>query len=132
MTLADRIIVMNNAVVEQIGTPREIYNHPATPFVANFIGTMNFYQNGEETYAIRPENVEITNRQGIYDFTARVQALEFKGPMTRIYSTLPDRSEIYIDVASEAASEMRIYENSTIFLRTPQENLIKYTSTAAV
>ncbi len=44
MTLADRLVVMNNGVAEQIGTPMEIYNHPQTPFVAGFIGSpaMNF------------------------------------------------------------------------------------------
>ena len=43
LTMADRIVVMNNAVVEQTGTPQEIYYHPRTAFVANFIGTMNLY-----------------------------------------------------------------------------------------
>ncbi|TCK05714.1 sn-glycerol-3-phosphate import ATP-binding protein UgpC [Marinobacterium mangrovicola] len=44
MTLADRLVVMRNGVAEQIGTPMEIYNRPATPFVARFIGSpaMNF------------------------------------------------------------------------------------------
>ncbi len=44
MTLADRLVVMNGGVVEQIGTPMEIYERPATPFVAGFIGSpaMNF------------------------------------------------------------------------------------------
>ena len=38
MTLADRLVVMNNGVAEQIGTPMEIYNHPQTPFVSyNFV-----------------------------------------------------------------------------------------------
>ena len=129
MTMADRIIVMNNAVVEQIGTPRDIYDHPTTPFVANFIGTMNFYPNGEDTYAIRPEKIEITDRHATYDFAVCVKALEFKGSMTRIYSTMPDMQEIYIDIASEVASALRINENSTIFLRTPQESLIRYSKT---
>ena len=128
MTMADRIIVMNNAGVEQIGTPREIYDHPATPFVANFIGTMNFYQNDEEISAIRPENIEITDRHSAYDFSVRVKALEFKGPMTRVYSTMNNNSEIYIDITSEVASGLRLCEDSTIFLRTPQENVIKYAS----
>jgi sn-glycerol 3-phosphate transport system ATP-binding protein len=39
MTLADRIIVMNGGRVEQVGTPQEIYHHPATRFVASFVGT---------------------------------------------------------------------------------------------
>jgi putative spermidine/putrescine transport system ATP-binding protein len=41
MALGDRIVVMDNGRVAQVGTPREVYRAPATPFVANFIGTMN-------------------------------------------------------------------------------------------
>ena len=42
LTMADRIVVMNHGVIEQVGTPTEIYRRPATPFVADFVGTMNF------------------------------------------------------------------------------------------
>src|SRR5512134_1833667 len=42
LTMADRIVVMNHGVIEQVGTPMEIYRSPATPFVADFVGTMNF------------------------------------------------------------------------------------------
>lgn len=42
MTMADRIAVMDHAVVSQIGTPRELYERPANRFVANFLGAMNF------------------------------------------------------------------------------------------
>src|SRR5271168_3706720 len=44
MTLADRVVVMNHGVIEQIGTPQDLYHHPATRFVAGFIGSpaMNF------------------------------------------------------------------------------------------
>jgi multiple sugar transport system ATP-binding protein len=44
MTLADRVVVMNNGVIEQVGTPNDLYHHPATRFVAGFIGSpaMNF------------------------------------------------------------------------------------------
>lgn len=45
MTLGDRIVVMKDGMVQQIGTPQEVYNHPSNLFVAGFIGTpqMNFY-----------------------------------------------------------------------------------------
>jgi iron(III) transport system ATP-binding protein len=132
LTMADKIIVMNNAVVEQIGTPREIYDHPATPFVANFIGTMNFYKSDGETCAIRPENVEITDRQSAYDIAAHIKALEFKGALTRIYGKLPDVSEgeICIDVPSEIAEHLNLRENTTAFLRIPKDRLIKYAAVA--
>ena len=42
LTMADRIVVMNHGVIEQVGSPTEIYRHPASMFVADFIGTMNF------------------------------------------------------------------------------------------
>jgi len=42
LTMADRVVVMNRGVIEQVGTPVEIYSDPATSFVADFIGTMNF------------------------------------------------------------------------------------------
>ncbi|MEI9896870.1 MAG: sulfate ABC transporter ATP-binding protein [Chthoniobacter sp.] len=41
LEVADRVVVMNNARIEQIGTPREIYDHPATPFVNEFLGNVN-------------------------------------------------------------------------------------------
>ncbi|MCL2818524.1 MAG: ATP-binding cassette domain-containing protein [Actinomycetia bacterium] len=130
LTMADRIIVMNEAVVEQIGTPKEIYNHPATPFVANFIGTMNFYRDADQTCAIRPENVVLASDTTASDFIAQIKSLEFKGALTRIHSLLPDKSEICLDVASEKASELNLTENGTVFLSMPQENLIKYADMA--
>ena len=42
LTMADRIVVMNHGVIEQVGAPAEIYREPASVFVADFIGTMNF------------------------------------------------------------------------------------------
>ena len=42
LAMADRIVVMNHGVIEQVGTPEEIYADPASPFVADFIGTTNF------------------------------------------------------------------------------------------
>ena len=43
LTMADKIVVMNHAEIMQIGTPEEIYQRPANPFVADFIGSINFF-----------------------------------------------------------------------------------------
>jgi ABC-type Fe3+/spermidine/putrescine transport system ATPase subunit len=52
LTMSDRIAVMNDGLIEQLGTPREIYEHPATRFVAGFIGTSNLL-GGEVTEVSR-------------------------------------------------------------------------------
>ena len=61
MMISDRIVVMSKGHIEQDGSPTEIYNNPATRFVAGFIGEMNFLDNGDGTETgVRPENVTIT------------------------------------------------------------------------
>ena len=59
--MSDRIIIMNKGVIEQIGTPQEIYNHPASVFVADFIGRSNFL---ECTVAGAKNGVTIVNMYG--------------------------------------------------------------------
>ncbi|MFE3837078.1 ABC transporter ATP-binding protein [Pseudogemmobacter sonorensis] len=44
LSISDRIVVMNGGVAEQVGPPHEIYNRPATRFVANFVGTLNTFE----------------------------------------------------------------------------------------
>ena len=62
LTMADKIVVMNHAEIMQIGTPEEIYQRPANPFVADFIGSINFFSKNNEEHAIRPEHVTIVQR----------------------------------------------------------------------
>lgn len=60
MMLSDRIVVMSKGHVEQGGSPKEIYDHPATRFVAGFIGEMNFLDQGNgKQLAVRPESVSV-------------------------------------------------------------------------
>ncbi|AOZ92717.1 ABC transporter ATP-binding protein [Paenibacillus crassostreae] len=71
MMLSDRIVIMNNGQVEQIGTPKEIYATPQTLFAATFIGENNIFTSPEGLYAVRPEklrpqrNLENANKIGI-------------------------------------------------------------------
>ena len=62
MALADRVIVMNHGNIRQIGTPREIYNSPADPFVAAFFGSlpMNLWEEDHMICGIRPEDISLS------------------------------------------------------------------------
>ena len=48
MAMSDRIFLINNAIVQQSGTPEEIYNHPANPFAADFLGKVDFFEGTAE------------------------------------------------------------------------------------
>src|SRR3954447_3792520 len=59
LALSDRVAVMNRGRIEQIGAPREIYDRPATEFVAGFIGETNFVRVADGTVAVRPERLRL-------------------------------------------------------------------------
>jgi len=75
LTMSDRIAVFNEGRVEQVGTPAEIYERPATPFVAGFVGTSNLLEGDAAeqvvgaagTYSIRPEKIRVLNESAFAD-----------------------------------------------------------------
>ncbi len=70
LTMADRIVVMNHGVIDQIGTPEEIYRAPATPFVADFVGTMNLL----DGVVLAPGRVRVGDAELLCDAAAKLAA----------------------------------------------------------
>ena len=64
MTMADTIAVMNAGVIEQLGDPAELYEHPRTTFVANFLGQSNLLP-GTPTFSDAGIDLAITNWRGV-------------------------------------------------------------------
>ncbi|MCY6381307.1 ABC transporter ATP-binding protein [Hoeflea prorocentri] len=91
MTLADKIVVLNGGVVEQIGSPMELYNNPANTFVAGFIGSpqMNFIEAGRldeanaASIGVRPEHISVDPQGG--DWAGSVLHAEHLGADTILY-----------------------------------------------
>lgn len=91
MTLADRIVVLNDGHVEQIGSPMELYNKPANIFVAGFIGSpqMNFIdaeklgRSKAKTIGIRPEHISVGGKKG--NVAGIVSHVEQMGADTNLY-----------------------------------------------
>ena len=71
MALSHRIVVMNKGKFDQVGTPGEIYDSPATLHVASFIGEMNFIRNGGSTIAVRPEDIVVNKGHGPMEAVVR-------------------------------------------------------------
>jgi multiple sugar transport system ATP-binding protein len=94
MTLADRICVLRDGQVEQIGTPMELYQKPCSAFVAGFIGSpkMNLFKGepasryGAHLIGIRPEHLQIENAAGIW--TGKIIHTEVLGSDTYIYANM--------------------------------------------
>jgi iron(III) transport system ATP-binding protein len=127
-SLADRIVLMNRGKIEQIGTPWQIYNEPASSFVADFIGVSNLFKarylgatrfmaegfelRGESQdltvgqpviLLIRPENISVTLEHSPDSFSQGVlQKVEFLGPLVRLHLELAQGAKVVADVAQKA------------------------------
>ena len=92
MTLAQRMIVMNGGHMEQFGTPEDVYNRPASTFVASFIGSppMNLLREAPGTptgqiLGIRPEHLQLTPDQG---WSLAVETVELLGAERLVHARL--------------------------------------------
>ncbi|MSU92045.1 ATP-binding cassette domain-containing protein [Rhodobacteraceae bacterium 2CG4] len=104
MTMADRIVVLKDGEVQQVGAPMELYHSPATLFVAQFIGspTMNVLQGdhaaryGAETIGVRPEHLRLSSSGG-----------EWKGRVVHSERLGAD-SFLYVDIGKEEPLTVRL------------------------
>jgi putative spermidine/putrescine transport system ATP-binding protein len=88
MALSDRIVVMNKGGIEQIGTPAEIYDAPATRFVAEFVGKMNFLPQDGGVLALRPEDVQLIRGSVVgAKLTGTVESTTVLGPYLEVVVT---------------------------------------------
>ncbi len=80
LTMSDHVAVFNEGKIEQIGSPNQVYEHPATEFVAGFVGTSNILERGGRRFSVRPERIELngTGQPGT------VADVVFVGAFTRI------------------------------------------------
>jgi putative spermidine/putrescine transport system ATP-binding protein len=79
LTMSDHVAVFNEGRIEQIGTPGEIYERPATEFVAGFVGTSNIIERGGRRISVRPERIALNG----HGDPATVVDVVFVGAFTR-------------------------------------------------
>ena len=151
LTVADRIVVMNHGVIEQVGTPREVYRDPATPFVADFVGKVNVlpgrlqpgrrlrigsrrfdcehdaHEERDVAVYLRPEDVlarPIEAGDG-NAFEARIEKIEFLGAYCLVHVTAETVGVglITVYLTLDYLTEQRLEVGSRLPLRLPAERM---------
>ena len=152
LTMADRIVVMNHGVIEQVGSPEQIYREPASAFVADFVGTMNFLT-GEivaedrvrvgsvvldcppqagavagqaVTVAVRPEDVTVRlNGSGSNQIDMQIESMEFLGSFFRAALSHDDLGGdgITADLSVNAVHDLAIGASRALRIALPADRL---------
>jgi putative spermidine/putrescine transport system ATP-binding protein len=109
LTMSDRIAVFNNGRVEQVGTPMEVYERPATPFVSGFVGISNVLEREGKRFTIRPEKVRLLvggeSRDGLVIESGVVRNVAYAGPVTRY--------EVELQAGGKLQAVQQNYETSS-------------------
>jgi sulfate transport system ATP-binding protein len=130
LEVADRIAVMNEGRIEQVGTPDEVYHRPLTPFVYNFLGNVNLFHGriDEETPAIhdaatgelvyvRPHLLEIHRQSnGASNFRATIKHINSAGPLVKIEALTEWGAPVHVELSQEKFRELQLVKNDAVFI----------------
>jgi ABC-type Fe3+/spermidine/putrescine transport system ATPase subunit len=140
LAMSDRIAVMNQGRVEQVGTPEEIYERPTSRFTAEFVGSGNFFEgtgdgrtvrtkdglsieaaaSGEVTLLVRPEKMRINGGGGL---PALVEEVLYQGASMSIILKSGERRLLVEDANDGALARVRVGETATVSWR-PEDVLV--------
>jgi putative spermidine/putrescine transport system ATP-binding protein len=105
LSMSDRVAVFNQGKVEQVGPPRTIYEHPATEFVAGFVGTANLLPDGDGLVTVRPERIRLGAPVGEEIGTpGTVEAVQYLGATTRYRVRTRDGATLVVEMANTTAT----------------------------
>ena len=116
LALADGIIVMNGGVIEQAGTPQDVFNAPKTEFVARFIGSHNVLQSDQGAFALRADRIAVTRQAGGEALSAVVRDIEYLGTTVNLALTANGAGDIVATLPDSAFFKAPIEIGETVFL----------------
>ena len=101
LTMSDRIAVLSQGSIEQIGGPVEVYERPRTPFVAGFIGISNLIERDGHTITVRPEKIILLEEDqpdppGAHVESGQIQDVIYAGVLTRYVVDLDGGGELVV------------------------------------
>ncbi len=141
LEVADRIVVMREGAVEQIGTPEEVYEHPATPFVYHFLGNVNLFHGrvegdqihlGDFTMAFpqgahamatsavayaRPHLLEIDYQStSPSQFRATVARINAAGPVVKVDLATDTGTVVHVEMSQERYRALQLQKGAEVFV----------------
>ena len=148
LEVADSVVVMHEGQIKQVGTPDEVYHHPADPFVYNFLGNVNlFHARVEEGRAyigdiavdlpeharadaetalvyVRPHLLEIDHLpNGGNNFRARVEHINPAGPLVKVELVSEWGDPVQVEISQERYRALRLQKGAEVFV-TPKEKKV--------
>jgi sulfate transport system ATP-binding protein len=121
LELADTVVVMNQGQIEQIGSPQQVYDHPASPFVYEFLGDVNRVRKPgrPDLFYVRPHEVRVLFAgDSAAELHAKVEHLFAAGPSARLTLRVQDSKEtLDADMTRQQLDEMGLSEGDEVGLR---------------
>ena len=158
LEVADRVVVMDHGHIEQIGSPQDVYDHPATPFVYNFLGNVNLFHGRVDgahlrvgdTLAIptphleqadgvaavayvRPHDLEVTREQGVRGgVEAVVEHVLVLGPIARLeLRRVDDDSPIEVELSREVHNSLDLRAGEKVWVHPRSSKVFRQEAEAA-
>jgi spermidine/putrescine transport system ATP-binding protein/putrescine transport system ATP-binding protein len=117
LVMADRVAILKDGRLLQCGTPHEVYEHPANRFAADFIGVMNFIEEGGRTLAIRPERIHLFPDRADRTVEGRVTARAYHGLDLQLHVATPlSPKPLLVRLTANAADRRPVAEGDTVTL----------------
>jgi sulfate transport system ATP-binding protein len=143
LEVADRVVLMNKGKVEQLGTPDEVYNHPASPFVYGFLGNVNLFhgrvhegvldaggvtfdapehsqaQDAEGIGFVRPHDLDVEHyAPGVHGIAAKLVRVHAIGPLAQLEMERGDNGQLIEALISvERLAQLQLKEGETLAVR---------------
>ena len=97
LSMSDRVVIMRDGRIEQVGTPEELYTKPRTEFAAAFLGKSNFLNGDGRRFSIRPERIDLS-ASGKGRTKGTVLSLSYFGPLLKYQIQTPEHGVLEVDV----------------------------------
>jgi sulfate transport system ATP-binding protein len=121
MELSHTIVVMNEGKVVQVGAPQDVYDHPASPFVASFVGGANVFRvvgegAPEQVGFVRPHEVKVSKPEedAPHVACARVERMSFLGSCVKLSLRLPDGSALNVEMPNAEVQALGLQEGDRV------------------